>query len=263
MLRKIIIISGFLIACVYANFVSAATYDSYQEKGPTGFWAIKGGAGYSIPAKFLNQTSLVNANPLNPSDPSFNGTNILTQKRQSTLPLFYLGLQKSFILDIPFVYSLSIGPSFYYQQSKSSGSGILTSQPNRTNFDYTFNNQQLLMMLELQWTPVLLWNHFAPYLMLGGGMNTHNMAFTATPLSTYTQPMPSNTTQRQWGFSVDVGLGAEILLGQHWGFDLRYVYFKNFNNTLSGVSVNGPVPYTNSSHNFLLSVIYRFGFSES
>ena len=265
MLPTIIIRFTFLIACFYASLLSAAAYVPYQEKAASGgFWAVKGGAGYSIPASFLSQVTLLNSNPSKPNNPIFNGYNNLMQTQQSTLPLFYLGLQKTFVFDAPFFHSLSLGPTFYYQQIQSSGSGALITQPNTTNFDYSLTSQQLSVMLELQWTPFVFWNHFAPYVILGGGMNTNNMAFNVTPSSPGTiTPMPNSFSQRQWGFSADVGLGAEILFSKRWGLDLRYLYLKNFNNTLSDLSLDGPVTYNNSSHNFVLSLIYRFGFGDN
>jgi opacity protein-like surface antigen len=250
----------FLMASVSVSSVLAAKYMPYEQKGPVAFWEVKGGLGYSLTNKFLDQVDIVNT--LVSTDHTV--TNQLQQESQSTSPLFYLSLQKTWILDKPAFYALSVGPTFYYQAIQSKGSGNRADLPSDIShtFNYTFNNSQFLLMMELQWTPVLLAKYFAPYVVLGAGLNSQNLVFNVTPVVAGS-PMPSNVNARQMGASVDAGLGMEVLFNQNWGLDLRYVYLKNFNNNLAGISETGSVTYQNTSHNVLLSLVYRFGMTEA
>ena len=234
---------------IFSTALKAAIYESYTEKGPNGFWEVKLGAGLSSAKSGLDGQQVTALN-------SF-GTPITStiSENKPNMPLvYYFSIHKTFVFDKTGIYALSLGSDIYYQQLKSDGYG---TNPNLTTYNYSFTGTQALWLVDVKWTPVLLWHHLAPYAVLGMGVNRATNNF----IVPFIDPSPPSVTSNQFGLAVEMGLGAEIMFNQSWGLDLRYAYLKSFNQSLQGISTDGPIALAGNSHNFLLSLVYRFGFS--
>ena len=246
MLKKYLQLTSIAVLLAFTLSSKAVDYTDHYEKGPS--WALKGGAGLAMMGAPLNGQQVTNGATT---------TNLL-ETASSIAPAFYLSAQRAFVFNKTALYALSIGPSFYYTQFQSTGQGTAS---NANNYNYSFTTRQILALLEIQWTPIVLWRYFAPYVVLGAGMNMMTNTFSAVDLSTGIFPYPSSSQSSQSSFAADIGLGAEIMLNKHWGLDVRYIYLKSFGQTVTGISDAGALTLAGNTNVILLGLIWRFGLS--
>jgi hypothetical protein len=240
----------------------AATYEEYQAKSPQSYWEAKGGIGFSSSGPLLAGATTTNLNLNDGNNPHQIATSKITEKSVSASPLIYLNLQRTFVLDQAPLYALSFGLSFYYQQLQSTGNSFETGPgaSGEPSANYTFTSKQMLPMLEIQWTPILLWHCLAPFIVVGGGLNyaknAFNVVLTPEGQGAYA---PGNANSTQLAPAADIGIGLNLMFNERWGMDLRYVYLKSFSQKITGDISTSPVTFGGATNSLLLSAVYRFG----
>jgi opacity protein-like surface antigen len=261
MLKKHIQLISLTLLLALSLPSKAVDYEEYQEKPAQGFWQLKGGAGFAMTGPILQGGAFTVPNLSLPGEID---NNQITEKSKSASFAPYLSFQKSFVFNNTPLYALAFGPTIYYEQLKSTGQITnLTGIPTFIAYNYSLKNTQIALMLEAQWSPILLWSRFAPYLVLGVGINRMTNNFNSVIQNSVQNPTPlNNANSTQYTLAADVGLGAEFMINKSLGIDLRYIYLYNFASKLTGISSTAsPIPFKSNTNTILLGIVWRFAFS--
>lgn len=234
---------GMWLACLFLPFIS------YGYQPLTSHLIVTGGLGFSTSQHHPDNTFVIS--------PYI--TDSLNGFEQNFFPSLTLSVKEKFSFNYPYLTSITVGPTFYYQRIRYKGAVWELLAPEFSNYTYHFTSENFPLLLEGDFAFNPFCQRIYPFVTLGVGVVMVDVNYTERATVNIDPASELHLNNQQFNLAYDFGLGLAYAIDNHWEASFKYTYMHLGNadsGTATPVRIQQPVRIKLDTQNIFFAISY-------